>query len=29
MVYHDHDRIEASGFRKISDEINGDLRKGA
>ena len=27
MVYHDHERIKARGYRKIRDEITGDLLK--
>ena len=29
MVYHDHERIEARGFREICDKIAGNLLKGA
>ena len=29
MVYHDHERIEARGFREIGDKIAGNLLKGA
>src|SRR6267154_6096734 len=29
MVYHDHDRIKASGLGEVSDQIDRDLREGA
>jgi hypothetical protein len=29
MVDHDHDRIEASGFGEIGNQINGELSEGA
>ena len=29
MVYHDHERIEARGYREIRDKITGNLLKGS
>ena len=29
MVYHDQERIEAQGNRKVHDEITGNLLEGA
>jgi len=29
MVYHDQERIEACGGRKVSDQIAGDLLEGS
>ena len=29
MVYHDHERIKAGGYREICDKIAGDLLEGA